>query len=194
MEGKMKNTVTMMDVMANADDNVDLRRYKPLARLQLFMGVSRPALVITLMKDEEFEDLLVLARVNDMMKSKEEFPDEILFRYRTAKDTPLKGLMKFGYDEIVVDFKKMPDDHMVPEVIEAQRRFVVCQMIPKLREKLVMMLDRELTKVKIEEMRPEAIQRFARLAEVLVDGMSAEELERNGWGALKKRLDEVAAQ
>lgn len=187
MEEKMEST--MMDaITANAGNDVELRGYKVLARMQSITYAVKDALAVAFLKDEEFEELLAFMQVSDAEELGEACPDETVFKYRTVNGTPLKGLMKFGDDEVEVDFKNLPEDHMIPEVIEAQRRFVIHRMMAKFRKKLVMLMSRDLTRMEIGEMRFETVQRLARLADVLVDGMTAEELAQNGWAALRKRV------
>lgn len=166
---------------------------RPLQRLQAIIYAANNVTAFNLLSGEDFDEVLRLLQMSDAEELGKEFPDETLFKFRNANKHPLKGLMKFGDDEVEVDFKGLPDDHMIPEVIEAQRRFVVYRIVSRARKKVVMLVGRDLTRAELEEMSPETCQKLMQLNNILVDGMSAEELEQSGWGALKNRIDEKMA-
>lgn len=150
-----------------------------------------------LCNDEEFEELVACLRVNDAEKLKAQLSDELVFTHRTINGNPLKGLLNFGEDAVTVDFKDLPDDHMIPQVIEAQRNYVAYRMIAKCRKVLVAMMNRRWTKMELEDleelekMNPKKLRRLTELTDVLIESMTEEEREENGWGTLRERIDEV---
>lgn len=104
---------------------------RPLQRLQAIIYAANNVTAFNLLSGEDFDGVLRLLQMSDAEELGKEFPDETLFKFRNANKHPLKGLMKFGDDEVEVDFKGLPDDHMIPEVIEAQRRFVVYRIVSR---------------------------------------------------------------
>lgn len=142
--------------------------------------------------DEEFEELLdflQLAVADDLKKM---YSDDQLFKYHTVNGHPLKGLLTFGKDTVEVNFQDLPKDHMIPEVIEAQRNYVVYRMVARCRRKIFLMVNRDITRLDLESLSPVALQRMMRLTNMLID--TATEKESAEWEEFKKRLDEKNAQ
>lgn len=178
MEEKMKST--MMNGKSTG---------KSLMWMQMFISPTKGTNVVAMLSDDEFNELLGFLQVNDAEELEEDFPHEALFEYRAINGAPYKGLLYFGADEVEVDFKTLPEDHVIPEVIEAQKAFLFNRTMPKFRKKLFETANRNLTRMELEGVHSEMLQRLAKLVDVLVDGMTAEELEQSEWNKLKKRVD-----
>ena len=142
--------------------------------------------------DEEFEELLDFLQLTVADDLKKMYPDDQLFKYRTVNGHPLKGLLAFGKDTVEVNFQDLPKDHMIPEVIEAQRGYVVYRMVARCRRKIFLMANRDMTRLDLESLSPVALQRMMRLTNMLID--TATEKESAEWEEFKKRLDEKNAQ
>lgn len=138
--------------------------------------------------DAEFEELLNFLQVADADDIKALYPDDQIFKYRTVNNYPLKGMMLIGKDRVVVDFQNLPKDHMIPEVIAMQKDYVVYQMIAKCRQKMFMMTNRDMTRVELEKLSLFALQRIARLVNVLVDSMTEEECAELGLDQKRDRI------
>jgi len=154
-------------------------------------------------KDEIFDEAVSILRASDEEILKAHFTDEMLFNYRTVNGKPLKGLLGSGKDAVEVDFKTLPDDHMIPEVIEAQRNYVVHRTVAKFRRKVFMTTNRDMTSMEVNSMTPDELQRMSRLIDALLDGTTPEELAEytNGdesvkvrWMSPKQRIDRAIAE
>lgn len=182
MEEKMKST---MDEMDNRDIITMLRQVSVMERI----GAG-----LMLYSDEDFEVILSYLRIDDAEKLKANLSDEVVFNYRTHNGMPLKGLLMYGDEQIEVDFKNLPEDHMIPEVIDAQKNFVVYRTIMGSRKKLFMVANRKIMKNNIKKMPLGELRRMSQLIDALLAGIPKEALEEydtdaSAWYKMKHRVE-----
>lgn len=187
---KSKMEEVLYEKMKLADEDEGCKR---IARLQALTLACKVPHCLLRCGEEDFKELLEILRSGDTEDSRELYPDNQIFKYRTVNDIPLKGLVVFGNDKIRVNFdlQDLPEDYMVPEVIELQRNYVVHYMVPMLRRKVFKAMDRMISKVEFETMSSDDLNRMVKVADVLVDSMTETERAELEWDTLKKRIDEI---
>lgn len=187
---KSKMEEVLYEKMKLTDEDEGCKR---IARLQALTLACKVPHCLLRCGEEDFKELLEILRSGDTEDSRELYPDNQIFKYRTVNDIPLKGLVVFGNDKIRVNFdlQDLLEDHMVPEVIEMQRSYVVHYMVPMLRRKVFKAMDRMISKTEFETMSSDDLNRMVKVADVLVDSMTEEERTELGWDTIKERIDGI---
>ncbi len=129
MEEKMKNTATKKELTPEAQAALKLLGAIAFCGNKTLLTPSTDGYVAKFLSHMQMTD-------EELMS---EFPDEVIHEFRTMRGHPLKGLLIFGDDTVTVDFKDLPEDHMIPEVIEAQRRYLIHRIIKSCRAKFTSM-------------------------------------------------------
>lgn len=146
-----------------------------------------------LCSDDDFEKLLGLLEATDPKSLQAWIADDQIYKYRTVNDKPLKGLLLSGGDAVTVDFKDLPEDHIIPEVVELQANYLVRRMFANCRRKLICVACDTLSQ-DFEKQKPETAWRIQRVVETLVDRMTPEELDKIADNRFRKKAQQVLDQ